>query len=623
MKASLANYPSLLLRENPKAKQLARKGFLSFVVSLIAVGLVTLGSISIAQETIRLGISARVPNINEDLIQNSIKALKKHFGEDRVRVTDYSLKGLEDAIRNGEVDLFVSSSGLYRRMLSEGPRDLVALASPRFPDPNRSEGTTFIVKAGRKDLQKISDLKGKVLAANAPIAFSGYQLGLHEIFNRGYDPETFFSKTIFTGENDKMEEVLDEVASGQADVGFLRLCYLEDMAPLAGYQPGTFRVIEDQKSGIACSHSTSLYPSWVFSVTPSISPENAKEALQVLLAVPPNPKGAYWGIASDFHKVDALYKDLKLGPWTYLRKRTLEQFIQENWPYLMLFVVLVLGMILHSIRAERLVRRKASELEAAHATQTKLLQDASEAKNRMEKLQKVWTIGQMSSIISHELRVPIATVQMYSRGLLRILEGNKEGNAKTNEQIASAVKLIHNQTEKMEQTIERVRSYAKQNNRQRTVVDVAEIARKAIKNFKLTKDGKVPVEEYIASDLKIFSDPVELELMIVNLLRNASEAQGPSSEPIKVTASSTGDQICIDVEDKGPTLSDKDYSRLSTPLSSSKTQGMGMGLAIVRSIAEAHQGKITFQRLSPRGLKASLCFPKADDKKETGTENGS
>ena len=208
-----------------------------------------------------MGISSRVPNTNEEFLQTTIRELKKNFPNDDIQVTYYSLAGLEEAVKKGQVDFMQSSAGMYRRLLSEGVLDLVALSSPRYPDPNQSEGTAFVVLANRDDLKTVKDLRGKVLAANSPTGFSGYQIGMHEISKQGYDPEKFFSKQIFVGEEHRMKHVLEALKKGTADVGFLRLCYFEDTLEKAGYKKEDFKIIGDRKSNLLdCSHSTSLYP---------------------------------------------------------------------------------------------------------------------------------------------------------------------------------------------------------------------------------------------------------------------------------------------------------------------------------------------------------------------------
>lgn len=129
-----------------------------------------------------------------------------------------------------------------------------------------------------------------------------------------------------------MKGVVQAVLDGKADVGFLRLCYFEDMIDPKETDPNQLRIIGDRKKELNCSHSTDLYPSWTISTTRHISPEKAKEVLQVLLAISPTEKGAFWGLASNYHGVDSLFKDLKLGPWYYLREWTVNRFLSTYWP---------------------------------------------------------------------------------------------------------------------------------------------------------------------------------------------------------------------------------------------------------------------------------------------------
>ena len=95
--------------------------------------------------TVRVGIVRVVrPAPAEPIIGPSIEKLKMAFGADKVHVKDYSLRELSQAIRRGEVDVFMSSAGFYRRMVEYGARDLVTVVSHAYPDPNHSDGTTFV-----------------------------------------------------------------------------------------------------------------------------------------------------------------------------------------------------------------------------------------------------------------------------------------------------------------------------------------------------------------------------------------------------------------------------------------------------------------------------------------------
>ena len=247
-------------------------------------------------------------------------------------------------------------------------------------------------------------------------------------------------------------------------------------------------------------------------------------------------------------------------------------------------------MIAHGFRTEILVRRKTEELELAHKSQTQLLQRAKSASERLDSLQKMGAIGQMSSIISHELRQPLATIQMYTRGGLRVIEGLE--NTKENSKIVSAFSLIDKQCVKMESIIEKVRSYAKQKKTKHELIDAAEIAKIAVENFETSKNGSVKVKTEFQTGSFVWADSLELELVIVNLLRNASEAQGNVSEPIRISVTWADNKVEISISDKGRNLSEEEFEKLKVPLTSTKENGMGLGLTIVKTIVEAHQGKI-------------------------------
>lgn len=115
------------------------------------------------------------------------------------------------------------------------------------------------------------------------------------------------------------------------------------------------------------------------------------------------------------------------------------------------------------------------------------------------------------------------------------------------------------------------------------------------------------------TDSFVWADSLELELVIVNLLRNASEAQGNVSEPIRISVTWADNKVEISISDKGRNLSEEEFEKLKVPLTSTKENGMGLGLTIVKTIVEAHQGKICFKRNSDVGLTVTVSFPLAKD----------
>ena len=101
------------------------------------------------------------PSPYEPIVEATIGALKRVFGTSNVIVTHYDLTGLSQAIREGEVDLFLSSSGFYVRMERYGARAAATVASNSYPNPNHNDGSTIVVSAARKSLNKLSDLKAR------------------------------------------------------------------------------------------------------------------------------------------------------------------------------------------------------------------------------------------------------------------------------------------------------------------------------------------------------------------------------------------------------------------------------------------------------------------------------
>lgn len=327
---------------------------------------------------VRVGIVKFVrPAPNEAIVDASVEAIERFFGKDNVKVSYLTLAELAVAIREGTVDVFLSSAGFFRRMTPDGVRDLATAVSRAYPDPNLSDGSAFLVAGSRTDIRRLSDLRGKTLVTSTPRAFTGLLVPQGEILSQGYNPENFFASTLFMGDGAGMEGAPELLKNGSADVAFVRLCFLEEYLERHPEEKGHFKVInrKDPADGSErCARSTDLYPTWTMATTKTTDPSVSRLVTRALLQMPPVGRdGLYWGVATDYSRVDQLFKDMKTGHYAYLRNWTVERFFRENWQWVMLVLMMVLGLIGHSVRVTKLVHLRTASLQKSLAEQ-KVLQ---------------------------------------------------------------------------------------------------------------------------------------------------------------------------------------------------------------------------------------------------------
>ena len=336
-----------------------------------ALGLALLCGSACAFESgpvLRLGLSTVAMPATRDPLENAtLEAFERAFGRERLFVRTYPVLELEKAIRSGEIDLFLGSAGLSRRVADTGARPLATSVRPGLEDPNRNEGSLFIVRRD-SSIRGIGDMRGLRLAANLPYGFSGYHAALGEIAARGYDPSDFFSSSLFFGKSAAMPQIARAVENGAADVGILRLCAYESLKESDPELVAALRPLPPERpveGKVACLHSTRLYPAQTISVMPSVSPEDTKALLVSLLTLPAQSGGRSWSVATDFKAVDELLASLSLGPYARPEPWTLERFLRRYWPHVATAAALLAALLLHAWRADVLVQRREEELHEA------------------------------------------------------------------------------------------------------------------------------------------------------------------------------------------------------------------------------------------------------------------
>lgn len=560
---------------------------------------------------IKVGVVEFVrPSPNESIVDATIEALRQRFGRDMVQERAYSMEDLTLAIQNHGVDIFLSSAGFYWRTTRIGGVSIGSLASYTYPNPNRGEASAFVVRSD-SPYEKIADLKGTVASVATTDGFTSYMIPMGEIERLGFDHDKFFSRILVTGSGSHSSTALDFLRTGATQVALLRQCWLEEWLERHPDDADRFRVLApreitpDERNHLVCRRSTDMYPAWVVATTPATPPEISKAATQAIFAMPPTPEGQYWSVGTDYRGIDNLYRALQMGPYAYLREWTFERVWQAYSTPILAFLVLVFGWLWHSIRVTRLVQVRTAELKDALEREKELKILATDTSERIARLQRVGIVGQISSMIAHELRQPMGAMSLYITSARRLLK--REAIDKV--MMAGILDKLDAQTKRANSIIDNVRGYAKGKKEDRHPTNLREVIRLAVDSWKGT--GRLPNVEVVSeadTDIWFEANALEWEIVVLNLIKNAAEASFNVESPLVVVGlEKTGPfKARLTVSDNGPGMTQEEFEKFGAPLESGKSEGMGLGLSIVRGIVEAHGSRIHFVRNRTAGMTAVI-----------------
>lgn len=564
------------------------------------------------KQTLTFGIANfTYPNTKQELFFKTYQAIQSALLPTRVDLKIFPNKDLlEAALEKGNVDIVMSGAGVYRRRLEQGLRDIATMVSPQEPNPDKAVGSVFVTRSDHPIVNSISDLKGQRLAARYPLGFQGITIALGEIAKSGEDPDKFFRTISYVGGGE--ENVINAVREGKVDVGIIRSCYLEDKAARKEQVLGVMPVLIKRQNDSRCLVSTDLYPNWSISVTPHLTPGDVYKIIHALHSMPKTSNDMGWTIASDFKIVDRLNKTLKIGPYTYLRSWTIKRVWEEYQAGIFLFVAAVIVLILHSLRASALVRKKTRELSEAYERERAL-------EKRIDEQLRINSVCQLSSLVAHELSQPLATIGCYTKSIDMLLSKNKTSSPPL-DMVKLAIDSINHNAKKATQILQKVRSIASRKEFQPQVLDLHTELDRIVSQFKglLIKHKNVSIILNLNTRVPIYVDKLEFELAISNLLKNSTEACAKSENAtitIDVYKNTASDTVCINISDNGPPISKDIFANILSPLSSTKHDGLGLGLSIVEAIAQRHSGKLSLTLSPAKNLIVGLILPIYTDNK--------
>lgn len=545
-------------------------------------------------------------------LDRSVKALEARFGPSNVTIRErVTLTELGHMLERGEVDYFISTSGVSRRNLSEGSRDLLTITDSRFPDPNKSYGSLFFTRRG-SGIKTLEDMRDRTLVANHPNGPYSYLVGMGEIERAGYDASTFFKSQRFLMQS--AEDVVQAVLDGRADVGIVASCILEDFFPAESEARRNLEPVS-LKAAAPCMRSTDQHPNWTLSAVRGADPETTREVVLTLLGMPASPDGVRWSITTDFQSTDQVFKAFRTGVYDVMNERSFSDFVEKYW----LFAVVPLAAALLCFGFAALLRRmveiRTRELKRTLENERRLRREVQEADERYRRLLRVGLLGQLSTMFAHEIRQPVGAILAYVQGLRNFCASG----SLTPEMSEGVLAKINAQAERVADIVERVRLYARTDAVDRITTDLRDVVDEAVGLFKRNTrfEGKIILEPPASSEkFTVRVSPLEISIALHNLMQNAVDAlasAGTADPRITIRIERTEERLAVVVSDNGPQLTQDEVARMTAPLHTTKSSGMGLGLILVNSIATGHGGHLRLSPAAGGGLEARLILPHAGE----------
>lgn len=315
-------------------------------------------------------------------------------------------------------------------------------------------------------------------------------------------------------------------------------------------------------------------------------------------------------LSIDWYFVEPLYT-LRLGP--------------KPLSFLIVFGVLAVltsWMSSKRRRAEAGLRQARDELETRVQERTEELRQANETLRERDAelthVTRVMTLGEFTASIAHEVNQPLAAIVTNGNACLRWL-----GGATPNlDEARQAVQRIIKDSYRASEVIARVRALVKKTPLRNDLVDLNEVIIEVLALAQReARRKRVSLTRQLKDDLpRVRGDRVQLQQVILNLIINGLEAIAKNKDEtreLSVSSDVNGEnEVIVAVKDSGEGLDTANLERVFDAFYTTKPEGMGMGLAISRTIIESHGGRLWATPNSPKGAVFQFTL-------STAAENGS
>lgn len=575
-----------------------------------------------ARNFFTIGVESDLGRFRENAaLEQTLNAIDRSltFGEKNISIRFLDRKTMATELSHGMIDLTITQSDLFATLAYEDAvKPLASLWSSEANGPNDSLSVAVIVSDKNPEIYTFADIvKGK----NALLAKNPTSLSLlifeDEMRRMGFDYRLVKNRVGFSS-SASVNDVIDAVLKDPSVIGVIPSCEIERLSDREELDASALRVLNRQSTqNLKCQHSGREYPSLAIGYNPSIAADDLWKISTLLYSLR-LPDSARWSVYDDYRSVyDMLYR-LKRGPYDTTMGSSIERFYDEHRLPVVAFLFLAVAVLFYNLIVSFEVRKRTQALKRAMTERERIGRQQEETNAYIDRLERTGIVGQMSSMIAHELKQPLAAVSNYTRGLMRRLEKGGLDEGKLREILGE----INANTVRAVEIVEHVQSYAKQHEIIRKVEDLRTIIGKTVATFEKSRRTTVPVRVRGIRKAYAEVDSWEVELALVNLLKNSADAFSelhPSmiddQSEIVINLSDAKANWLITVTDNAKIVTKDVTDRFFKSMATTKTYGLGLGLSIVASLAERHGGRVWAEPNDPRGVVVFMELPKAPEDK--------
>lgn len=523
---------------------------------------------------------------------------------------------ISDMLADGEIDFLISESDFYASLAFEDKIKAIAMLwRAQAKSPSYSAASTIVVNAENEKIYTLTDIAtgSYRVAATSSDSFAGFTIAKEPFAEKNLSWQAAFKNIVFSSNRNPLE-VLNAVKTGNADVGIVPACFIEQVMIRNQAHLSDYRVINPLPvTEMACQHSTNAYPSLMVSYRNGVDSNYILDMTNALLGLK-LPFGTTWSMPENTRELYDLMHHLRIGPYNNVTYSAIYRTFSENRTIFITAIFLIVAGFFYNLIISVEVASRTKALKRALAEKDRISKQQEQTNEYISRLERTGIVGQMSSMIAHELKQPLATVSNYSRGLLRRIE---RGSA-DKDTIVKVLKEIEYHTERANDIVDHVRSYAKPHEVKREEHDLRDIVAKTVATFEKSGRTTVPVIVEGERHALVEADDWEIELALLNLLKNSADAfteihpamRDEDEDVIRIRIEDHEDTWWIRVIDNAKLVDESFTEQFFQKLETTKSHGLGLGLSIVSSLAERHAGRVWAEPNPGRGVIVTIELPK-------------